>query len=162
MARKSLALQFEINIGRKKIVLTMIKLLILIIYISISLSEVSAKESCKWNNSKGIPCVSISKIPNTSSINKNFVNKDVFTKKNIQEVDAKDSFDILRLIPGIDYYQTGQKGQTGAIFMRGSESNHTLVLLNGIPINDQSTTNGMHDFGQDFLNSFQKVEIQGF
>lgn len=137
----------------------MIKLLILIIYISISLSEVAAKESCKWNNSKGIPCVSISKIPNTSSINKNFVNRDVFTKKNIQEVDAKDSFDILRLIPGIDYYQTGQKGQTGAIFMRGSESNHTLVLLNGIPINDQSTTNGMHDFGQDFLNSFQKVEI---
>jgi outer membrane cobalamin receptor len=32
----------------------------------------------------------------------------------------------LKLIPGLDYYQSGQKGQTGAIFMRGSESNHTL------------------------------------
>ena len=43
--------------------------------------------------------------------------------------------------------------------MRGSESNHTLVLLNGIPINDQSTTNGIHDFGQDFIQTIQRVEV---
>ena len=30
------------------------------------------------------------------------------------------------------------------------ESNHTLVLLNGIAINDQSVTDGLHDFGQIF------------
>ena len=45
------------------------------------------------------------------------------------------------------------------IFIRGSESNHTLVLLNGIPINDQSTTNGIHDFGQDFIQTIQQVEV---
>ena len=44
-------------------------------------------------------------------------------------------------------------------FFRGSESNHTLVLLNGIPINDQSTTNGIHDFGQDFIQTIQQVEV---
>ena len=43
--------------------------------------------------------------------------------------------------------------------MRGSESNHTLVLLNGIPINDQSTTDGLHDFGQDFVQTIQQIEI---
>jgi len=32
-------------------------------------------------------------------------------------------------------------------------------LLNGIPINDQSTTQGLHDFGVDFINTIQQVEF---
>ena len=43
--------------------------------------------------------------------------------------------------------------------MRGTNSNHTLVLLNGIPINDQATTRGLHNFGQDFLQTIQQIEI---
>ena len=43
--------------------------------------------------------------------------------------------------------------------MRGSESNHTLVTLNGIPINDQSTTNGLHDFGLRFIQTIHQVEV---
>ena len=43
--------------------------------------------------------------------------------------------------------------------MRGSGSNHTLVMINGIPINDQSTTQGLHDFGVDFVQTIQQIEI---
>ena len=32
-------------------------------------------------------------------------------------------------------------------------------MLNGIPINDQSATNGLHDFGQDFIQTIQQIEI---
>ena len=42
--------------------------------------------------------------------------------------------------------------------MRGSGSNHTLVMANGIPINDQSTTQG-YDFGVDFIQTVQQIEI---
>ena len=42
--------------------------------------------------------------------------------------------------------------------MRGTNSNHTLVLLNGIPINDQTTTQGLHNFGQDFLRQYNKLK----
>ena len=50
----------------------------------------------------------------------------------------------------------------GAVFIRGAESNHTLVLLNGVAINDQSTTQGLHNFGQTcYLNSiFKKAGIK--
>ena len=116
-------------------------------------------ENCNWDNRQGIPCVTISKTSNTSSYNSNEINKIVFTKQDIIQVGAKDGLDLLKLVSGVDYYQSGQKGQTGAIFIRGSESNHTLVLLNGIPINDQSATNGIHDFGQDFIQTIQQVEI---
>ena len=37
--------------------------------------------------------------------------------------------------------------------------NHTLALLNGIAINDQSVTDGLHDFGQDFVQTIQQIEI---
>ena len=54
---------------------------------------------------------------------------------------------------------TGPKGQQASMFMRGTGSNHTLVMINGIPINDQSTTQGLHDFGVDFIQTIQQVEV---
>ena len=70
-----------------------------------------------------------------------------------------DVSDLIKLIPGFDVFQSGQKGQQTSIFTRGSESNHTLVLLNGIAINDQSVTDGLHDFGQDFIQTIQQIEV---
>ena len=32
-------------------------------------------------------------------------------------------------------------------------------MINGIPINDQSTTQGVHDFGVDFIQTIQQIEI---
>ena len=133
--------------------------ILLIILLFLIPSNVFALEQCKWDNRKGVPCITISKTSNTSAYNNNSVIKKIFNKQEIEASGAKDAFDLLKLVPGLDYYQSGQKGQTGAIFMRGSESNHTLVLLNGIPINDLSTTNGIHDFGQDFIQTFQQVEV---
>ena len=83
----------------------------------------------------------------------------VFTKKQIIDSGATSALDLLKKVPGLDYYQTGQNGQQAAVFMRGSESNHTLILLNGIAINDQSVTNGMAEFGQDFVQTIQQIEV---
>mgnify|MGYP001166898256 CR=1 FL=1 len=118
-----------------------------------------ALETCKWYNVKGIPCTTISKTSNTSLYNSEGINKKIFTKQQIIETGATTVIDVLKKVSGLDFYQSGQKGQQAAIFMRGSESNHTLVLLNGIAINDQSATNGLHDFGQDFIQTIQQVEV---
>ena len=45
------------------------------------------------------------------------------------------------------------------MFMRGTGSNHTLVMINGVAINDQSTTQGLHDFGVDFIQAIQQIEV---
>ena len=118
-----------------------------------------AIENCEWDNQKGIPCVTVSKTSNTSSYNAEGINKTTFTKQQINNSGATTALELLKKVSGLDYYQVGQKGQQAAIFMRGSESNHTLVLLNGIAINDQSATNGLHDFGQDFVQTVQQIEV---
>ena len=137
----------------------MLERLFLILFLLSFCSSVSGLENCKWNNQKGVPCTTISKTPNTSSYNSQGVNKKIFTRQKIIESGATTAIDVLKKVSGLDYYQTGQKGQQAAIFMRGSESNHTLVMLNGIAINDQSATNGLHDFGQDFIQTVQQVEV---
>ena len=62
-------------------------------------------------------------------------------------------------VSGLDIFQSGPKGQQTSIFTRGSESNHTLVLLNGISINDFSTPTGAFDFGQDFMFNVTQIEV---
>ena len=130
-----------------------------ILFLFLSISNVNALEDCKWNNKKGVPCTTIIKTPNSSKYNSQAINKKIFTKQQIIESGATTALDLLKKVSGLDYYQTGQKGQQAAIFMRGSESNHTLVMLNGIAINDQSATNGLHDFGQDFVQTVQQIEV---
>ncbi len=131
----------------------------IILFLSLSILNVYALEDCKWDNSKGIPCTTITKTPNTSKYNSQGINKKIFTKQQINESGVTTTLDLLKKVSGLDYYQSGQKGQQAAIFMRGSESNHTLVMLNGVAINDQSATNGVYDFGQDFINTLQQIEV---
>ena len=97
------------------------------IYLAVILS-VSALENCKWNNIKGLPCTTISKTTNTSKYNSNGINKTIIAKQQIDESGASTAIDLLKKVSGLDYYQTGQKGQQAGVFMRGSESNHTLVM----------------------------------
>ncbi len=122
-------------------------------------SNILALEKCEWKNEDGKPCTTISKTPNSSYYNQDKINKIIITKKDILDSGATDAIDVLKLVSGLDVFQSGQRGQQTSIFTRGSESNHTLVLLNGVPINDQSVTDGLHDFGQDFIQTIQQIEI---
>ncbi len=135
-----------------------IKLFILLIFFT---SDLFAKnlQQCKWNSKKAIPCLTISKTSNTSAYSTQGVNKIVISKQDIINSGAIDINDVLNMVPGLDLKQNGQRGQLTSLFMRGTNSNHTLVLLNGIAINDQSTTQGLHNFGQDFIQTIQQIEI---
>jgi vitamin B12 transporter len=112
-----------------------------------------------WGQKKETPCIIIKKTPNTSFFSEGGVNKITISKKEIEQSGAVDLIDVLNSLPDINITQSGPKGQQASIFMRGTGSNHTLVMINGIPINDQSTTQGLHDFGVDFIQTVQQIEI---
>ncbi len=134
--------------------------IIIFIFLFIILSKnASSIEKCKWNNNKGVPCITVSKTTNTSSLSSKGVKKIIISKQDIENSGAIDVKSILDMVPGLDLKQNGQSGQSTSLFMRGTNSNHTLVLLNGIAINDLSTTQGLHNFGQDFVQTIQQIEI---
>lgn len=132
--------------------------LIFILFLNISLANSSEVDECKWK-STGKPCLLISKTNNTSVISRSGVEKTIITKQDIEKSGFSNLSDILKHQSGLNVFQNGNPGQSSSVFLRGGESNYTLVLLNGIAINDQSVTDGMHDFGQDFIQTLQQIEI---
>ena len=56
--------------------------------------------------------------------------------------------DVLKDIPGLNVVQTGGPGGVTSVFMRGTNSNHTKVFVDGVDISDPSNSTGAFDFGQ--------------
>lgn len=77
-----------------------------------------------------------------------------------EQIEAKKPFDllgVLRLLPGISVAQSGTRGKTTSIFTRGTNSNQTLVLVDGVRAN--SPQDGRFDFGQIPVENVERVEL---
>jgi vitamin B12 transporter len=72
-----------------------------------------------------------SAIPLTEAI----VPVSVITRQDIEQSMASDLAELLRFEAGLDIGRNGGPGQSTSIFLRGTESNHTLVLIDGVRIN---------------------------
>lgn len=59
----------------------------------------------------------------------------VITREDIELSLATDLAELLRFQAGIDIGRNGGPGQATSIFLRGAESNHTLVLIDGVRMN---------------------------
>lgn len=59
----------------------------------------------------------------------------------------------------LNIVQSGTEGQMSSTFVRGTNSNHTLFTLNGMPIKDHSTPTGVDDIGQHSMIGVNSVEI---
>jgi vitamin B12 transporter len=67
--------------------------------------------------------------------------------------------DVLREVPGVNIVQTGGAGGQTSLFLRGTNSNHTKVLLDGIDIADPSTPGGAADISKLLAGDIAKVEV---
>lgn len=59
----------------------------------------------------------------------------LITREDIELSLASDLAQLLRFEAGIDIGRNGGPGQASSVFMRGTESNHTLVLIDGVRMN---------------------------
>jgi vitamin B12 transporter len=66
--------------------------------------------------------------------------------------------DALQTVPGLNIVQTGGPGGKASVFVRGSNSNDTKVLIDGIDTNDPSQ-DGVFDFGQVLTSDLARVEV---
>jgi vitamin B12 transporter len=60
---------------------------------------------------------------------------EVISREELERLPAADVADALRLRAGIEIARTGGPGQQTSLFLRGTESNHVLVLVDGVRIN---------------------------
>src|SRR5579864_6503540 len=67
--------------------------------------------------------------------------------------------DVLRDVPGLNLVQVGGPGGQTSIFMRGTNDNHTKVLVDGIDVTDPSSPTAAFDFGQFPAQDIERIEV---
>jgi len=67
--------------------------------------------------------------------------------------------DALSAVPGVRVSQSGGPGGNASVFVRGTDSNHVLVLRDGMPLNDASDSSGAFNFGVDTLADVERIEV---
>ena len=81
----------------------------------------------------------------------------ILTQEDIAASGQPFLIDVLRRVPGIAITQSGGAGSLSDIRIRGGESDHTKVLINGIEVND--TSSAQFDFGHLSSSQIERVEI---
>jgi vitamin B12 transporter len=83
----------------------------------------------------------------------------VITAKDIERDQRRTLPDALSTVPGLNVVQTGGPGGLTSVFMRGTNSNQTKVLIDGIDASDPSNPNGSFDFAHLLTADIAQIEV---
>ncbi len=81
----------------------------------------------------------------------------VITSEDFEQKQIERVSDALREVPGLSVVQTGVAGQLTSVFTRGLRSEHTQVLLDGIPINQG--LQGAFNFADFTTDDIDRIEV---
>lgn len=82
----------------------------------------------------------------------------VITREELQRRQTRLVSEVLREVAGVSVSRTGGPGTFTEVRIRGAESNHTLVLINGIEANDPATGR-LFDFGNLLASDVERIEV---
>ena len=83
----------------------------------------------------------------------------VITEDEIQARQAVFAADILTTVPGLSVSRNGAFGGITSVRQRGASSDKTLVLIDGVPMDDPSQPSGSFDFASLDLADVSRIEI---
>lgn len=82
----------------------------------------------------------------------------VLTAEMIERAGSADTLQSMQGLPGIFITQDGGAGQRSTLFLRGAKGNAAKVLINGIPLNDNSAF-GSADLAQFPVSLIERIEV---
>lgn len=84
----------------------------------------------------------------------------VINKEELLQLSNNNVIDALRQIPSLWVEEQGGPGGVTSIALRGAEANHTLVLVDGVQLNDPTNTRGgAFDLNSINIESIERIEI---
>jgi len=81
----------------------------------------------------------------------------VITRKQMDDAQSASVTELLRRVPGLSVVQSGSDGSLTSTFTRGTNSNHTLVLFEGVRLN--SPYFGGYDWSLPTTTALERVEV---
>ena len=83
----------------------------------------------------------------------------VIEEEEIVNRQPSEVLDILRTVPGVTFNRNGGIGTSTSVSIRGAESDQTVVLIDGVKLNDPSSTGGGFNFGPALTGNIARVEV---
>ncbi|MFK7732531.1 MAG: TonB-dependent receptor plug domain-containing protein [Pseudomonadales bacterium] len=84
----------------------------------------------------------------------------LLSEEQIIRRNKRSTLDLLRQIPGLQISQQGGRGGVSTMYLRGGEPNFTMVLVDGIEVNDPTNSRGgSFDFSMLQTDTIGRIEI---
>jgi len=84
----------------------------------------------------------------------------VIDQREIQESSPARLEDIIGRVAGVYVDQAGKTGGFSSLYMRGAENSHLLVMVDGVKVNDPTTTRGSaYDLSSIDVHQVERIEI---
>jgi vitamin B12 transporter len=83
----------------------------------------------------------------------------VVDRHRLDQLQSVTVMDALRTLPGVSLARRGTIGGQASVFIRGANSSQTLVLIDGVRVNDPSSPNAAFDFGPLLAGNVSRVEL---
>ncbi|MDA7949600.1 MAG: TonB-dependent receptor [Hyphomicrobiaceae bacterium] len=81
----------------------------------------------------------------------------VVEAEDLERLQTRQAADALRALPGVEVNRTGGVGALTQVRIRGSEGNHTLVLVDGVKVGNP--TSGEFDFANMLADDIDRIEV---
>ena len=83
----------------------------------------------------------------------------IVTEEQIIRRQATVATELLATVPGVSFTQSGPFGGVATVRLRGAASDKTLVLVDGVPVNDPTAPAGGFDFSTLDVGDISRIEI---
>ncbi len=79
-----------------------------------------------------------------------------------EEIEARQSqavVDLLRTVPGVSFTRAGGIGTVASVNIRGADPQQTLLLVDGVKLDDPASPGGGYDFGNLLVGNIDRIEV---
>ena len=83
----------------------------------------------------------------------------IVTREEIERRQLGTVLEALQTVAGVSLVRTGGPGSATSVFLRGASSEHALVLIDGIEMNDPSSPTGGYDFATLGTEGIERIEV---
>ncbi|WP_084396618.1 TonB-dependent receptor plug domain-containing protein [Henriciella aquimarina] len=83
----------------------------------------------------------------------------IISEEDLEKLDFDFALDAVANAPGVTINQNGAYGGSASVRIRGASSGQTLVLIDGVPVGDPSTTDGSFNFAFLDTANIKRIEV---
>ncbi|ALL13439.1 TonB-dependent receptor plug domain-containing protein [Caulobacter henricii] len=83
----------------------------------------------------------------------------ILTTEAIKASQATTAVELLVQTPSVSYSRNGGAGSATSLYIRGAENQHTVVLIDGVKLNDPSSTQGGFNAGNLLVGDISRIEV---